>query len=173
MTAQIDKEIKRLISEAIAKSRATTRSNTFALTPEAIELEKNFVLNKGKLSWPVTRGVIIQRFGTQAHPVVKTAKIKSNGIIIATPEGQSVRTVFDGEILSVLKFKGSNPTILVRHGNYITAYKNLSKVFVKKAKRFFQIKILVKFLQINHQVNHQFSSVFSIKQRLLTLSCGY
>ena len=137
LTAQIDKEIKRLISEAIAKSRANTRSNTFALTPEAIELEKNFVLNKGKLPWPVTRGVIIQRFGTQAHPVVKTAKIKSNGIIIATPEGQSVRTVFDGEILSVLKFKGSNPTILVRHGNYITAYKNLSKVFVKKGEKVF------------------------------------
>ncbi len=137
LTAQIDKEIKRLITEAIAKSRATTRSNTFALTPEAIELEKNFVLNKGKLPWPVTRGVIIQRFGTQAHPVVKTAKIKSNGIIIATPEGQSVRTVFDGEILSVLKFKGSNPTILVRHGNYITAYKNLSKVFVKKGEKVF------------------------------------
>ena len=137
LTAQIDREIERLIREAIAKSRNNSRSNSFSLTPEAMELEKNFVLNKGKLAWPVTRGVIIQRFGTQSHPVVKTAKIKSNGIIIATPEGQSVRTVFDGEILSVLKFKGSNPTILVRHGNYITAYKNLSKVFVKKGEKVF------------------------------------
>ena len=34
-------------------------------------------------------------------------------------------------------FKGSNPTILVRHGNYITAYKNLSKVFVKKGEKVF------------------------------------
>jgi len=137
LTAQIDKEIERLINEAIAKSRSTTSSNAFALTPEAKELEKNFILNKGKLPWPVVRGVIIQKFGMQSHPVVKTAKIKSNGIIIATSAGQKVRTVFDGEVLSVLKFKGSNPTVLVRHGNFITAYKNLSKVYVKKGEEVF------------------------------------
>ena len=83
------------------------------------------------------RGVIIQKFGMQSHPVVKTAKIKSNGIIIATSAGQKVRTVFDGEVLSVLKFKGSNPTVLIRHGNFITAYKNLSKVYVKKGEKVF------------------------------------
>ncbi len=137
LTAQIDKEIERLIKEAIAKSRSTASSNAFALTPEAKELEKNFILNKGKLPWPVVRGVIIQKFGMQSHPVVKTAKIKSNGIIIATSAGQKVRTVFDGEVLSVLKFKGSNPTVLVRHGNFITAYKNLSKVYVKKGEKVF------------------------------------
>ena len=137
LTAQIDKEIERLIREAIAKSRSTSSSNSFALTPEAKELEKNFILNKGKLPWPVVRGVIIQKFGMQSHPVVKTAKIKSNGIIIATSAGQKVRTVFDGEVLSVLKFKGSNPTVLVRHGNFITAYKNLSKVYVKKGEEVF------------------------------------
>ena len=137
LTAKIDKEIERLIKEAIAKSRKNSNSNTFALTPEAKELEKNFILNKGKLPWPVVRGVIIQKFGTQSHPVVKTAKIKSNGIIIATSAGQKVRTVFDGEVLSVLKFKGSNPTVLVRHGNFITAYKNLSEVYVKKGEKVF------------------------------------
>ena len=137
LTAQIDKEIERLIKEAIAKSRSTSSSSTFALTPEAKELEKKFILNKGKLPWPVVRGVIIQKFGMQSHPVVKTAKIKSNGIIIATSAGQKVRTVFDGEVLSVLKFKGSNPTVLVRHGNFITAYKNLSKVYVKKGEKVF------------------------------------
>jgi septal ring factor EnvC (AmiA/AmiB activator) len=102
------------------------------LTPEAIALAKNFELNKGKLPWPVSRGVVIQRFGTQPHPVVKTAKIKSNGIVIATEKSAKVKTVFKGQVLSVLKFRGSNPTILIQHGNYITAYKNLSKVFVSK-----------------------------------------
>ena len=102
-----------------------------------MELEKNFLLNKGKLPWPVAKGVVIQKFGTQAHPVVKTAKIKSNGIIIATPKKEKVRVVFDGQVLSVLQFKGSNPTVLVQHGNYITAYKNLSKVFVKKGDKVF------------------------------------
>ncbi|MFL2638988.1 MAG: murein hydrolase activator EnvC family protein [Flavobacteriaceae bacterium] len=132
----IDNEIKRLIKEAIAKSN-NKKTNSFALTPEARELEKNFILNKGKLPWPVVKGVVIQKFGTQPHPVVKTAKIKSNGIVIATPQNEKVRTIFDGEILSVLQFRGSNPTILIQHGNYITAYKNLSKVYVKKGDKVF------------------------------------
>ena len=130
---KIDKQIDKLIREAIAASNKTkTKSNSFNLTPEAIALAKNFELNKGKLPWPVSRGVVIQRFGTQPHPVVKTAKIKSNGIVIATEKSEKVKTVFKGQVLSVLKFRGSNPTILIQHGNYITAYKNLSKVFVSK-----------------------------------------
>ena len=83
------------------------------------------------------RGVVIQKFGTQPHPVVKTAKIKSNGIIIATVSKEKVRSVFDGVVLSVLQFKGSNPTVLIQHGKYITAYKNLSKVYIKKGDKVF------------------------------------
>ena len=133
LTSKIDKEIEKLIREAIAKSnKNNTNSKSFDLTPEAKALAKKFVLNKGKLPWPVLRGVVIQKFGTQPHPVVKTAKIKSNGIVIATPKFEKVKTIFEGKVLSVLQFKGSNPTILIQHGNYISAYKNLSKVYVKK-----------------------------------------
>jgi septal ring factor EnvC (AmiA/AmiB activator) len=130
---RIDKQIDKLIRDAIAASnKSKEKSDSFTLTPEAIALEKNFELNKGKLPWPVSRGVVIQKFGTQPHPVVKTAKIKSNGIVIATETSAKVKTVFKGKVLSVLSFKGSNPTILVQHGNYITAYKNLYKVYVAK-----------------------------------------
>lgn len=130
---RIDKQIDKLIRDAIAASnKSKEKSDSFTLTPEAIALEKNFELNKGKLPWPVSRGVVIQKFGTQPHPVVKTAKIKSNGIVIATETSAKVKTVFKGKVLSVLSFKGSNPTILIQHGNYITAYKNLYKVFVAK-----------------------------------------
>ena len=132
-TSKIDKEIEKLIREAIARSnKKNSSSKSFNLTPEAKALAKKFVLNKGKLPWPVLRGVVIQKFGTQPHPVVKTAKIKSNGIVIATPKFEKVKTIFEGTVLSVLQFKGSNPTVLVQHGNYISAYKNLSKVYVKK-----------------------------------------
>ena len=130
---RIDKQIDKLIRDAIAASnKSKEKSDSFTLTPEAITLEKNFELNKGKLPWPVSRGVVIQKFGTQPHPVVKTAKIKSNGIVIATEKSAKVKTVFKGKVLSVLRFKGSNPTILIQHGNYITAYKNLYKVYVTK-----------------------------------------
>ena len=135
---KIDKQIDKLIREAIARSNKNKSSKNpkgFNLTPEAKALAKKFELNKGKLPWPVSRGVVIQKFGTQPHPVVKTAKIKSNGIVIATEKFQKVKTVFEGSVLSVLQFRGSNPTVLIQHGNYITAYKNLSRVFVSKGDR--------------------------------------
>lgn len=134
-TSKIDKEIEKLIREAIAASNKNkTNTNSFNLTPEAKALAKKFASNKGKLPWPVLRGVVIQKFGTQPHPVVKTAIIKSNGIVIATAKFEKVRAVFEGTVLSILQFKGSNPTILIQHGNYISAYKNLSKVYVNKGE---------------------------------------
>ena len=137
-TQKIDNQIEKLIREAIARSnknKSNKNSKSFSLTPEAKALAKKFESNKGKLPWPVSRGVVIQKFGTQPHPVVKTAKIKSNGIVIATQKAQKVKTVFEGSVLSVLQFRGSNPTVLIQHGNYITAYKNLSKVFVSKGEK--------------------------------------
>ena len=135
---EIDKEIDRLIREAIAASNkaAGSKSTTqFALTPEDQLLASNFVGNKGRLPWPVAKGVVVQRFGTQPHPVVRTTMIKSNGVTIATEPQAVARAVFEGEVMALLTFKGSNPTVLVKHGNYITAYKNLGKVYVKKGQK--------------------------------------
>lgn len=134
----IDREIKRLIREAIAASnRAAGKKskNAFALTPEAKLLAANFQANKGKLPWPVKKGIVIQRFGTQPHPVVKTTMIKSNGVTIATSPKSEARAVFDGEVMTILSFKGSNPTILIKHGSFITTYKNIGKVYVKKGDK--------------------------------------
>jgi len=136
--ALIDTQIEKLISEAIAvsnKKAGKKPSNFFTLTPEAKILAENFKLNKGQLPWPVVKGIVVQRYGTQTHPVVKTTKIKSSGISIATESNVKARVVFEGEVMSILAFKNSNPTVLIKHGNYITAYKNLSKVFVKKGQK--------------------------------------
>lgn len=136
--AAIDREIERLIREAIAasnKAAGNNSKNAFALTPEAKLLAANFVANKGQLPWPVEKGIVIQGFGTQPHPVVKTTMIKSNGVTIATSPKSKARAVFQGEVMSILSFKGSNPTILIKHGNYITTYKNMGKVYVKKGDK--------------------------------------
>ena len=137
-SAAIDKEIERLIREAIAASNklaGKASKNVFALTPEAKLLAKNFVANKGKLPWPVEKGVVTQRFGTQPHPLVKTTMIKSNGVTIATNPRSKARAVFDGEVMAILSFKGSNPAVLIKHGNFITTYKNIAKVYVRKGQK--------------------------------------
>ena len=140
----IDREIDRLIKEAIAESNKNKDplSNEFNLTPELKKLSKNFVLNKGKLPWPVDKGIVIQDFGTQPHSIIKTAVIKSNGVTIATVKDANIRAVFDGEVMSILSFKGSNPTILIRHGNYISTYKNIGKVFVKKGDKILSKQVI-------------------------------
>ena len=130
----IDKEINRIIREAIAASnkKAGKNSLNFILTPEAKALAASFSSNRGKLPWPVEKGVVSQRFGTQRHPVVRTTTIKSNGVSISVPPGSEARSVFKGKVLNIVQFKGSNPIVLIQHGNYITSYKNLSRVYVNK-----------------------------------------
>ena len=136
-TVKIDREIDRLIREAIAASnkKAGTTNVSFALTPEAKALAANFIANKGRLPWPVRKGVVIQKFGTQRHAVVRTTTIKSNGVPIATSNGAKARAVFEGTVLNIVQFQGSNPIVLIQHGNYVTAYKNLASVSVQKGDK--------------------------------------
>ncbi|WP_435135488.1 murein hydrolase activator EnvC family protein [Formosa sp. A9] len=136
---RIDREIEKLIREAIAKANKkagkSSETTSFALTPEAKNLAASFVANKGKLPWPVEKGVVKLRYGDQPHPIVKTATIHSNGVRIATSPGAQVRAVFNGEVYAIIVQKKGNPTILIQHGNYFTAYKNLGKVYVKKGDK--------------------------------------
>ena len=137
--AEINKEIQRLIRAAIAASNKAAgkkgNAKVFTLTPEDQLISDNIIANKGKLPWPVKQGIVIQRFGKQPHPVVKTAMIQSNGVTIATPENSEARAVFEGKVMSIIGFKGSNPTVLIQHGNYITTYSNLGEVYVIKGQK--------------------------------------
>ena len=131
----IDNEIEKLIRLAIAESNKNKNSTNFELTPEGRLVSSNFQANRGRLPWPVKEGVIVRRFGTQPHPVVRTTTINSNGISIATSSNSIAYSVFDGEVLSVYGFSGGNPGVLIRHGKYISNYQNLSSIFVKKGDK--------------------------------------
>ncbi len=135
---RIDQEINKIIREAIASSNkkaGKTSSTGFALTAEAKALAANFVGSKGKLPWPVEKGIVKLRYGKQPHPVVKTVTIQSNGVKITTEESAKVRAVFDGEVSEIMIIPNANPVVMIRHGNYITVYKNLSKIYVKKGDK--------------------------------------
>ena len=133
-TAEIDKQIQKIIALAIAESnkKKNTSSKVFELTPEAKILSKNFMSNKGKLPWPVEKGYVTLRYGKQPHPVVKTATIQSNGIRIITSSSQKVRSIFNGVVYRIISSKNGAKTILIQHGNFFTVYKNLSNIYVKK-----------------------------------------
>ena len=132
---KIDAQIEKMIRESIAKSNeesGSTERNVYELTPAAKALAADFVKNKGRLPWPVRSGVVTSRFGRQPHPVVKSISINNNGVNIDTDSGGKARAVFNGTVSEVQVLKGANKAVMVRHGDYITIYDNLEKVYVKR-----------------------------------------
>ena len=134
---EIDRKVEKLIAEAIASSRKerNVKASGFALTPEAKELEKDFISNKGKLPSPVERGVVVRRYGIQSHPTLKGITIESNGIFYATEKNSKARVIFDGNVLAIQVLPGKKKAVLVQHGNYISVYKNLDNVTVQKGDK--------------------------------------
>ena len=133
---KIDKIIRRAISKSNKKvtSTSTTKSkkkNEFILSPEAKVLAAKFELNKGKLPWPVTEGLIVRRFGVQPHPTIGGITVNSTGLHIVTKKGMEATCVFNGKVLAIQVTSEGRKNVLVQHGNYITAYNNLEKAFVK------------------------------------------
>lgn len=135
---KIDREIDRLIRSAIASSnkKSGSKSTTsFALTPEAKLLASNFSSNKGKLIWPVQKGVKSQGFGVYADKVYPGIKHQNNGVTIATDKGAKARAIFEGEVMTIFTNKAGIKGVYLRHGNYISFYYNLSKIYVQKGDK--------------------------------------
>ena len=129
----LDAQIRKIIEEEIRKAKeaaASTGTPSFSMTPEQKELAENFTTNKGKLPWPVERGVITERFGKQKHPVLAGIETYNNGVKITTEKGASVRAIFDGTVSRILNIPGAGKAIIVSHGDYFSVYNNLSDVFV-------------------------------------------
>ncbi|ALM08406.1 peptidase M23 [Sediminicola sp. YIK13] len=136
---KIDQQIDALIRSAIAasnkKAGGSTNSSKFVLTPEATIVANNFSANKGKLDWPVERGIVSRGFGVYNDAVYPGIKHQNNGVIIATDEGSKARSIFEGEVIGIMAVPGGNMGVQIKHGNYISTYYNLSKLYVKKGDR--------------------------------------
>ena len=133
LSREIDKKIEKLIREALANSKRN--EGGFKLSEEAQLISKNFNANKGRLPSPVIRGNVVLGFGKQPHPIVKTATIQSNGVRIRTSSDVEARTIFDGEVYSIIVSKNNSRTVLIQHGNFFTVYKNLSQTYVSKGDK--------------------------------------
>ena len=134
---KLDRKIKRLIEEAIASSnkKSGSKSSSLIMTPEEKKLALSFIDNKGKLPWPTERGIVVRKYGKQKHPTLAGITIQSNGVYVATEKEAMARSIFDGTVLSIQLLPGRKKMVLVQHGNYISAYKNLDNVLVIKGQK--------------------------------------
>lgn len=131
---KLNKEIQRIIEAEIRASRKDN-DGVFALTPEAAALSADFEKNKGKLPWPVERGVITANFGQNPHPVLAGITIPNNGIDIATNAEAKVRSIFKGTVSAVFSISGAGQNVIINHGGYRTVYSNLKDVYVSKGQK--------------------------------------
>lgn len=135
---RIDAEIDRLIKAAIAESNKkagnTKSTGKFVLTPEGKRIAASFAANKGNLDWPVEKGVIKSKFGRGRSLSDRSATVNNQGVIIATETNAKVKAVFEGEV-RIQIIKRANPVIIVKHGDYLTVYKNMGKIYVKTGEK--------------------------------------
>ena len=135
---RLDDKIRKIIEEEIARAKSKDLKNTnYSLTPEAEALSKEFSNNKGKLPWPLEKGVIISKYGTQKHSVFAGIETFNNGINIATDKNADVRVIFDGTVSRIFFIKGEGKAILINHGEYYSVYSGLKEVTVKAGEKVF------------------------------------
>jgi len=116
------------------KSNANTSSSNsnYVMTETEVALSNNFANNKGKLPFPLTgKYTIISRFGENQHQELSQVRTVNNGIDLQTTPGAEARAIFKGVVSRVFVVAGYNNNVIIRHGNYLTVYSNISQVYVK------------------------------------------
>lgn len=105
---------------------------TYSMSKADRELSGNFANNRGKLPMPITGAYIItSHYGQYSVEGLRNVKLDNKGIDIQGKPGAQARAIFNGKVAAVFKLNGLF-NILVRHGNYISVYCNLSSASVKQ-----------------------------------------
>jgi septal ring factor EnvC (AmiA/AmiB activator) len=106
----------------------------FSLTPEERALTNNFEANKGRLPWPVEKGYIAEHFGKNKHPLFNVVT-ENYGVDIKTSRGAIARSIYAGEVNSIINVPGMGQTVLINHGSFYTVYSKLARVSVSKGTK--------------------------------------
>jgi len=180
----IDRQIERLKREAIAEANRkkaeaeakatgkkvdtkTISTTKYDLTPETKLVADNFRANKGKLPSPVERGVVTSRYGNQPHPVERQLTVNNTGVIFSTHEGAEAQAIFEGEVTQIMMVTPVNMHVWVQHGDYVSIYGNLDKVYVKKGQK---VHFKQKLGKIHTYSSGSTTMKFTLTQNITTLN---
>ncbi|WP_333660319.1 murein hydrolase activator EnvC family protein [Chishuiella changwenlii] len=118
--------------ERVVKVDAVKPAETFSERPDSEGISGEFSSNKGRLPWPVDRGTVVSRFGSNSHPILSNITTVNSGVDISTYRGAHARAVYEGVVQAVMSVSGTGKAVLVKHGSYYSVYTNLSSVSVSK-----------------------------------------
>ncbi len=133
----IAEEIRKANERAAKESKKGTnpKPDKMALTPSEKALSTSFSANRGKLPWPVERGVVSSSYGKHTSAISDKVTVTNNGVDIATVENAKARCVFEGVVVSVVKPSASNIGIIIRHGDFFTVYSQLDEAYVNRGDK--------------------------------------
>ena len=151
---KLNEEINRIIEAEIAARNAeqqkaegeTTESGKPSGTAMPVyrqnaadkKLTGSFESNKGKLPVPITGPYLVtSHYGVNYVEGLKNVKYNNNGIDIRGQQNSQARAIFDGTVSFIFEhpqIQGSY-IVMVRHGQYISAYFNLTSLKVKKGDK--------------------------------------
>ena len=141
----LDQQIRKIIAQQVLRSYTVPKpgrdkekpipeeTGGYAMTKSERNLASTFAGSKGKLPFPLTGSYkVVGYFGIHRHKELTRIETNNNGINIETTPGNEARAVFDGVVSEVFTARGYNFCIIIRHGNYLTLYSNIDKVYVKQ-----------------------------------------
>lgn len=123
-------------SKSSSKSEVTTKPkarplDSYSMSREDRELSGNFMANRGRLPIPISGPYIItSHYGQYAVEGLGNVKLDNKGIDIQGKPGAQARAIFNGKVAAVFQLNGLF-NVLIRHGDYISVYCNLSSASVK------------------------------------------
>lgn len=128
---------KEKVDVADVKPEKEKKENLFmpALTEETEALSADFSNNRGKLPWPVGKGVICETYGEHEHPAIKGFMMFNNGVEICATKGTQARAVFEGEVTGIAVSPTGGKLVIIRHGEYLSVYSNITDVTVKTGQK--------------------------------------
>jgi septal ring factor EnvC (AmiA/AmiB activator) len=112
-------------------TRTIPKKESILLNDGNTALNSSFERNRGALPWPVDKGWVMMRYGSNTLP--SGSVIENNSITISSDIGLQVKAVFDGVVSAIAQVDGMT-VVIIQHGRYFSSYSNLSGVTVKKGQ---------------------------------------
>ena len=116
--------INKLIEEEAEQNRKAKHDAIYK------KLSKDFASNKGRLPWPILTGTIVRGYGQQESKLLKGIRTPSEGVDIAAKKNSVVRSIFNGKVTKVARIPGGNDVVIIRHGDFLTLYSNLTNLVI-------------------------------------------
>lgn len=123
-------------TEPEPEERRAATPGGYAMDANERALASSFAQNKGRLPAPIRGSYsILRTFGLHQHSEHSRVQVNSSGVDFGLQSDSRAYAVFSGVVSRVFMIPGYGTALILRHGNYLTVYANLSSVSVSSGSR--------------------------------------